>query len=78
MFYECSVLKELNITNFRTKNITDMSFMFSGCSSLKELDISNIKFNDKIDINKIFYRCSDELKKNVRAQNKSIPEKCFS
>ena len=32
MFCECSSLKELNLTNFNTNNVTDMSFMFKGCS----------------------------------------------
>ena len=32
MFYGCSSLEELNISNFNTNNITDMRFMFDGCS----------------------------------------------
>ena len=32
MFRECSSLKELNLINFKTNNVTDMSEMFSGCS----------------------------------------------
>ena len=32
MFYECSYLKELNISNFYTNNVTNMSDMFYGCS----------------------------------------------
>ena len=35
MFNGCSSLKELNLSNFNTNNVTDISFMFSGCS--KEL-----------------------------------------
>ena len=45
MFYGCSLLQELNISNFRTKNVTDMSEMFSGCSSLKELNLNNFNTN---------------------------------
>ena len=32
MFYDCSSLKELNLNNFNTNNVTDMKGMFSGCS----------------------------------------------
>ena len=32
MFSKCSLLKELNLINFNTNNVTDMSCMFSGCS----------------------------------------------
>ena len=41
MFYECSSLKEFNLSNFNTNNLTDMRAMFWGCSSLKELNLSN-------------------------------------
>ena len=33
MFYGCSALKELNISNFNTNNVTDMRRMFAGCSN---------------------------------------------
>ena len=49
MFYGCSSLKELNLSNFNTNNVTLMSDMFNGCSSLKELNLSNfntIKVNE--------------------------------
>ena len=32
MFFECSSLKELNLFNFNTNNITDMDRMFKGNS----------------------------------------------
>ena len=38
MFDGCSSLKELNLNNFNTNNVTNMSWMFRGCSSLKELN----------------------------------------
>ena len=33
MFWGCSSLKELNINNFNTINVTNMVYMFSGCSN---------------------------------------------
>ena len=41
MFRFCSLLKELNLNNFNTNNVTNMERMFYGCSSLKELNINN-------------------------------------
>ena len=32
MFDFCSSLKELNLSNFNTNNVTDMSYMLVGCS----------------------------------------------
>ena len=39
MFWGCSSLKELNISNFNTNNVTNMYGMFQECSSLKELNL---------------------------------------
>ena len=33
MFYGCSSLKELNLNNFNTNNVTNMFSMFYGCSN---------------------------------------------
>ena len=46
MFYGCSSLKELNLNNFNTNNVTDMRDMFSGCRSLKELNLNNFNTNN--------------------------------
>ena len=33
MFYGCSSLKELNLSNFNTHNVINMEYMFHGCSA---------------------------------------------
>ena len=38
MFYNCSSLDSLNLSNFNTPNVTDMSYMFYNCSSLDSLN----------------------------------------
>ena len=43
MFHSCRYLTELDLSNFNTEKVTDMSSMFDGCGKLTELDIS--KFN---------------------------------
>ena len=51
MFSECSSLKELNLNNFNTNNVTNMSYMFS--------------------------KCSDDLKTNIKSENKNIKDEAF-
>ena len=46
MLSNCSSLIKLNISNFNTNNVVDMSFMFNECSSLKDLNISNFNTNN--------------------------------
>ena len=41
MFYDCSSLTSLNLSNFNTNNVTDMSGMFYECSSLASLNLFN-------------------------------------
>ena len=44
MFYKCSSLKEINLSNFNTNNVTNMSYMFLGCEKLTK---NNIITKDK-------------------------------
>ena len=39
MFTNCQMLKYINLSNFRTENVLDMSGMFSGCHSLEEINL---------------------------------------
>ena len=55
MFSECSSLTSLNLSNFNTNNVTDMSYMFYKCSSLTSLNLSNFNTNNVIDMKDIFY-----------------------
>ena len=41
MFSGCSSLKELNLNNFNTNNVTNMRYMFSGCLNEFQLKIKN-------------------------------------
>ena len=42
MFYECSSLKELNLSNFNTNNITNMRYMFSRCSEELKMKMKSL------------------------------------
>ena len=41
MFYSCSNLTSLDVSNFDTSKVTDMGGMFYSCSNLTSLDVSN-------------------------------------
>ena len=69
MFYGCSSLKEINLTNFNTNDVTNMNHMFYGCSSLKELNLTNFDTNNVNDMKDMFSECSDELKNKINFQN---------
>jgi surface protein len=70
LFYECSSLKNLDISNFNTINVTDMSNMFYECSSLEKLYLPSFDVNAKPIMNKMFYRCKSL--KDLRCSNKNI------
>ena len=75
MFIGCSSLKELNLSNFNTNNVTNMYEMFYGCSSLKELNLSNFNTNNVKNLDCMFYGCSEKLLNKIMAQYKNIKER---
>ena len=78
MFSGCSSLKELNLNNFNTNNVTDMRSMFEGCSSLKELNLNNFNTINVTDMNNMLYGCSNQLKMKIKIQNKKFPKNAFN
>ena len=45
MFCNCCSLISLNLSNFNTNNVIDMSWMFRGCKSLTNINLSNFNTN---------------------------------
>ena len=58
MFYGCSALKSLDLTNFNTAKVTNMDNMFYRCSTLTSLDLKNFNTANVTDMNHMFYDCS--------------------
>ena len=54
MFKNCSSLKELNLSSFKTDNVRDMRFMFYNCSSLEELYLSSFKTDNVTNMSSMF------------------------
>ena len=77
MFSFCSSLKELNLKNFNTNNVTNMSGMLSYCSLLKKLNLKNFNTNNETDMYYMFSGCSNELIMKIKTQYKNIKEEAF-
>jgi len=45
MFNNCSELEYLDLSNWNTSNVRNMSFMFNQCNKLKYLNIINFSIN---------------------------------
>ena len=57
MFYGCSSLTSLDLSNFNTSNVTDMNFMFYGCTSLTSLNLSNCDMSKVTSVSGTFNGC---------------------
>ena len=58
MFYRCSSLTSIDLSNFNTSNVINMYCMFFNCSSLNSLDLSNFNTSNVTDMYSMFYGCS--------------------
>ena len=58
MFYGCSRLTSLDLSNFNTSKVTHMTSMFCYCSGLTSLNVSNFNTSQVIDMRWMFYDCS--------------------
>lgn len=58
MFWGCSALTTLDVSNFNTQNVTDMSYMFCGCSALTTLDLSSFNTKHVGNMYNMFRDCS--------------------
>ena len=58
MFYYCSGLTSLDLSNFNTANVTNMLYMFGGCSRLTSLDVTNFNTANVTNMSGMFGGCS--------------------
>ena len=58
MFYGCSALSSLDLSNFNTAIVTNMSYMFFNCANLSSLDLSNFNTAIVSDMSLMFGSCS--------------------
>ena len=65
MFYICSSLTSLDLSNFNTANVTNMRSMFDHCSSLTSLNLSNFITDNVTNMNYMFSYCSSLTSLNL-------------
>ena len=71
MFYKCSILTNINLTNFNTNNENDMCGMFSLWASLTNINLSNFN-NNMTDMSFMFYNNYSLTKKKCYYFDKKI------
>ena len=65
MFYICSSLTNLDLSNFNTANVTNMRSMFDHCSSLTSLNLSNFITTTVTEMYAMFSNCSSLTSLNL-------------
>ena len=59
MFYECSNLSSIDVSNFDTSQVTNMDSMFAWCSNLSSIDVSTFNTSQVTDMSGMFAGCSN-------------------
>ena len=62
MFYKCSSLLYLDLSNFNTSKVRDTARMFYGCKSLRNLNLSNLDTSMTTNMTHMFNGCSNLIK----------------
>ncbi len=57
MFFRCSSLTELDVSNFNTSNVTNMYGIFSNCEKLTSLDVSKFNTSKIKNMSYMFQNC---------------------
>ena len=57
LFSECKSLTNIDLSNFDSNFINDISFMFYKCKSLKNINLANFNTSNVTDMNSLFYGC---------------------
>ena len=58
MFWKCSSLTSLDLSNLDTSSVTNMQSVFNNCSSLTSLNVSNFNTSQVTTMNSMFFNCS--------------------
>ena len=58
MFFGCSSMTEIDLSNFDTKKVTNMSAMFQRCSKLTNINISSFDTSNITNMSNMFNGCS--------------------
>ena len=59
MFYNCSALTGIDLSQMSTLNVTSANSMFYGCSALKTLDVTNFNTSNMTNLGYMFSGCTN-------------------
>ena len=57
MFSDCYNIRNLDLNNFNTENVVNMSYMFENCYNLISLDLSSFDTRNVNNIEDLFSNC---------------------
>ena len=80
MFGECHFITKIDLSNFISQNIINMSWMFGGCNSLINIDLNNFNSQNVINMSGMLYECkslSSITLSNFNTQNSTNMENMF-
>ena len=69
MFRDCSLVKNIDLSNFKTQKVTNMNGMFQDCISLDNINLSNINTQKVTNMSYMFSGCT--FLKNINLSNVS-------
>ena len=65
MFFSCTSLTGLDLSNFNTENVISMGCMFYSCSSLTSLNLSSFNTSNVRNMSEMFDSCSSLTSLNL-------------
>ena len=57
MFLHCINLISIDLSNFNTENVLDMSYLFYNCISITSIDVSNFNTKNVYNMSEMFDNC---------------------
>ena len=71
MFWNCSSLTSLDLSNLDTSSVINMQSVFNNCSSLTSLNVSNFNTSQVTTMNSMFFNCSSLISLDLSSFNTS-------
>ena len=59
MFSFCKSITSIDLSNFKSQKVTDMSYMFFCCLSLKSLNLTNLNTENVVSFESMFCKCDN-------------------
>ena len=79
MFFGCTNLLSLDLSEFDTSKVTDMGEMFSGCTALESIDLTGFNTSGVTDMDRLIKNCKSlsTLKIDINTHNVERMDRMF-